>query len=712
MKFFAAPNLVTLAVAETEPWTFVPSEPLTAQIRGDKESRQDFYQNAATKHNFYTMLEANTPNQRVSKENPPRLLHGFVADYDIKIPAERIAEAIKAMPFKPAFIEQSLGGNFRLVWSLESPLPVESRDFCTYILQKAHDWLGLGLLPGLDRKAFEETSRLYCNGCQWEQTGAPPIPVAAAQAFFVDCGKGFRFNAGDDAQVPLDVVEKALREKYPNFDWPGSFDLESQGPTFWIPESVSTQSAIVKPGGIFTFAAHASKPFYSWGDLLGKDFTDKFQADSVAKATADIWWDSQSFWRRKGGIYFPLGKEELVTYFKVSCRLSSKPGQNGISPIDAALDHIYNHQHVSGAAPAVFQKPGLILVGLDRRLNTYMNKPVEPAVGTQPWGALGRFPTLSEWLDCFFDPANQLVHMKAWFKHFYQSAFYWDPQPGQNFFLMGGAGTGKTFYNREIVGYAVGGYADASEFIVHGSQFNSQVLCYGHWTLDDDSPTNSPQAQMRAQAMFKKVAANQQMMRNAKYEKAAMVSWSGRIGCTTNLDFVSSRLVGPLDNSSLDKTCLFKCHKESKFKFPSRNEWLKIARQELPFLLRHLLDWEPPPEVERCARFGYKAFQEPSLLDRNKQTSPAASLKEVLIEFMIQWFKDNEEEPFWEGSVSTLLRQLLFSNGNEIILRSLKLEQISRYLEQIQREGSFRAEDRQGSHNVRLWRFYRHDSID
>jgi len=708
--FFAAENLVTRTVAPGDPWDFQPLETITAQIRGDKEARQDWYQNTATKHNFYTGLEGHIPNQRVGKENPPRLIHAFAADYDIKVPADRIAEAIKVMEIKPTYFETSLGGNFRLVWLLETSIPVESRDFCTFILQRAHDWLRLGLLPGLDKKAFEETSRLYANGCSWEPTGEPPIPSAVSQAFFVEAGKAFRFTAGDDDQVPLDLVEKALREKYPTFDWPGSFDKDSQGPSFWIPESVSPQSAIVKAGGLFTFSAHATKPFYSWTDLLGPGFTSKIQSDSIAKATADIHWDSKSFWRRINGTYAPLAAPELTSYFKVSCRLATKAGQSGISPMEAAFDHIYNHQRVVGAAPFIFRPSGVILYNKERKLNTYTGEAVKPAAETQLWGPKGNFPFFSTLLDCFFATEEQLAHFLAWFKHFYGCALNLDPQPGQNLFLLGGAGIGKTFVNREVIGYAVGGFADASEFIINGSPFNSEYLSVPHWSIDDDSPSSSLQAQSRVQAMFKKVAANQQFMRNAKYEKGCMVPWDGRIGCTTNLDFVSSRIIGPLDNSSLDKTNLFRCHAISKIKFPSRNELIKLRDAEMPYLLRWLVDYVPPDRVVPDPRYGYEAFHEKTLLDRNQQGSHSASFKELMIEFLMQWFQENPGEDFFEGTVTTLLRSLMATNCNELIMRSIRPEQVSRFLEQIQREGSFKTEDHPGPHNIRIWKFYRHDS--
>jgi hypothetical protein len=701
--FFAAKNLVTRSLQPCEPWLFKLVEPISQQIREVKEDRQRWYQNPVTVHCFYTALEGVNAVQRVGKDNPPHLIHGFVADYDIRIPAERIMEAIREMAIKPTYFESSLGGNFRLVWILERPLPVDDRGFCTFILQQAHDWLRLGLLPGLDRKAFEETSRLYCNGCAWEDLGNGPIPAATAQAFFVECGRKFRFKAGDDEMVPLDLVEKALRERYPNFSWPCSFELETQGPSFWVPGSVSLQSAIVKPGGMFSFAAHSDKPFYSWSDLLGKEFTEKFQADAVARATDDVWWDSKIFWRRINGVYASVEKTELLSYLKVTCRLSAKPGQGGVSQQEAALEHIYVHQRVIGAAPFVMRRSGLIMFDGERKLNTYSGKPLEPA----DTGDDKDCPWLVSLEENLFGKGEQRDQKLAWLKHFYTSAYNFDPRPGQNIFMMGLAGAGKTLWNREVIGGLVGGFVDASDYLVNGAQFNSYLYRRCLWVLDDDSPAGSPQATARVHLMFKKIAANQQALCNTKFQNSVMLEWMGRIVCTTNLDFISSRIVGPLDNSSLDKTCLFRCAPGSRFDFPDRIEIANTLARELPHYARRILNWEPPATVRRDSRYGYAAYHDKSLLDQTYQSSPTASFKEVLIEYLAGWFKANEKAAYWEGPVSMLLREIMVSQNNDLVLRSLKLEQTSRFLEQIQREGNIQGEVRNGMHNTRIWRFYR-----
>lgn len=707
--YFTAPNLVTLAVVPAEPWTFAPTEKITPQIRDDKTTRQNWYRNLETRHCFYTMLEGVNSNQRISKENPPHAIHGFVADYDIRLPAERVQEAIREMEVKPTRIETSLGGNFRLVWELESPLLVDGRDFCIAIMQAAHKWLRLGLLPELDRKAFEETTRLYCNGCQWQETGHGRIPVSKSQAFFVECGRKFQFPETEEGEIPLDVVEKGLKEKYPTFDWPAEFAVESPGPTFWIADSVSPLSAIVKPGGMFTFAAHAAKPFYSWGDLLGKEFIQNFQETAIAQATHEIWWDSKRFWLRKNGIYVSLDRTELLSYLKVTCRLSDRKVRGGVSPMDSAVEHIYRHQSVNGAAPFVFVRSGLYYHDGLRKLNTWTGKPMEPASGSQQWGAQGNFPALSSWLDQLLSTPEQLAHLLAWAKYFFTAAINYEPLPGPNVVMMGVAGIGKTFCFRNVIGPVVGGFVDASNYLVEGNSFNSELFHCALWCLDDDAPSTSPSAQARLAAMLKKSAANQQHLCNAKFERATMVGWAGRIACTTNLDFVSMKIIGPLDDTSLDKTSLYRCNPTPTFQFPSRRDWASTVTGELPFFMRYAVDHTPPDFVRVDRRWGYSSYHEPTLLERTSQSSPSSSFREVVIEFFVQWFQDNAEIPFWEGPTSSLLRMLMATQCNDTILKHLKLEQIGRYMEQLQREGVYRIESRTGAHGIRLWRFHRHD---
>lgn len=698
---YAASNLTEQTVSPCEPWKFVPTEMITDQIRYDNEERQNFYRNVTTRHCFYTLVEGFNPNQRVSREdNPPRRLHGIAADFDVKIAPEAITAAIELMQLKPAWVERSLGGNARLVWLFPKPLAVESYDFCVALLQSAQKWLRFDLLPGLDAPAAEDPTRLYCNGCDWIETGAGALSEDALQAFFVEAGRQFRFTTKDGVEIPLDVIEKELAAKFPHFCWPSDFQPESTGPSFWVPGSQSSNSAILKLEGFFTFSAHADKPFYTWADILGAEFVKQFTTAAISKATTDIWFDSRKFWRKKKGCYVPMEAPELTNYLQTACGITAKGGK-----LAQTMAHIYEENCVENAAPYLFRPPGLLVYQNRRRLNTSVNHVIQPATGTQTWG--GNFPFLASLLDSIFTTEIQRDHFLAWFKYFYDSGLNNCPMPGQVIFLMGGVETGKTFTSREIVGRSVGGFMDASGYIIRSGEFNSHLFESALWALDDDTIGDSPQAAANVQAMLKKSVANSSFLSNKKFQSAGMVEWMGRIAATTNLDYISSRLLGPLDNSSLDKISIFRCQSVSKIKFPSRSKMERLVSIELPYLLRWLTDHTPPDYVERDSRFGFKSWHEPSLMDQAAQTSKSSPFKELLIETLESFFRDNPEATEWRGTVSKLIQQLHMNPLHESVIRTLRLEQVSRYLESIEKDGALKCRVETGQLNTRIWVFAR-----
>ena len=141
-KFFSVENLTVQTLKECTPWEFQPTEKITESIRHDKETRQIWYQTTDTRHQFYCPIEPVNANSRPTKnENQPLFTHGFVADFDLKIPEERVTEAIKGMDIKPSWIERSLGEKVRLVWTLEKPLLVQGYDFSKFIQQHAVEWI-------------------------------------------------------------------------------------------------------------------------------------------------------------------------------------------------------------------------------------------------------------------------------------------------------------------------------------------------------------------------------------------------------------------------------------------------------------------------------------------------------------------------------------------------------------------------------------------
>ena len=707
--FFATKNLTVQSFFPCEPWEFkrTEAELPSHEIRHNKDARQRWYYDKATSWQFYTAIEPANPNQRLSQENPARTLYAFVADYDIATPLEVILRGIERMKHKPQWIETSLSGKFRLIWLLPRPVPVDHVDFCRFLLQKAQRLLGTEQLAGLDVPAFETPSRLYCNGGVWQPTNLPMIAENDLQAFIVECGQAFNFVGKASPEMPIDEAEKAIRAKFPNFDWPGPFELETQGPSFWIPQSVSPLSAIVKKDGLFTFSAHADKPFYTWSDIIGPDAVKQYQNNAIAEATKDCYASPKTFYRKKRGVYVACEASELDNYLQVNCRLSNKPDKTGLSMLQKARNHIWNFNDVTGAAPYVFQTPGPMFYQGQRVLNTWRNNVMKPAEGIKVvWGD-ECIQFICSILDNFFDPKEQLEYFLAWWKYFYESALHLDPAPGQNVYLMGIAGVGKTLMGRYGVGASVGGFTDASEFMTGKSAFNSPLYEFGLWCIDDETLNDSARDQAALQAMTKKIVANTEMMYNKKYADSVMTSWNGRAIITSNLDYVSTRVLGSMDNSSGDKTNIFRCASVG-IKFPSRPVTRAKMAAELPFFLRYLLDWEPPAHVERDSRFGFKRYHEALLLNQAYQGSKTAPCKELLVEFLLAFFKANPDKPCWRGTVTQLVRDVYMNHPvNDAVIRMLKLDQLPRYLELIHREALMDCTTETGSAGTRIWVFNR-----
>lgn len=711
MSFLFAQNLTEQQLFPGDPWSFVPAEMVSAQVRHDKISRQEFYRNPATRWNYYTGVEASNPNARISKINPPRRLHAFVFDFDLPVDQERVLAGINEMKFKPMWVERSLGGNYRLVWPLARPLLLDGMEFAVFLLQKARGWLQAEVLPGLDAAASEDPARLYCNGCNWTATGGGPLPEAQVQAFFVSVGKDFTFK-GDATgmDIPLDVVEKALAEKYPNFSWPGPFEAETAGPSFWIPDSMSPMSAILKKDGFFTFSAHAEKPFYGWKDILDVEFCQKYETESIAFATGDKFYDGRNFWRKfpNGDKYDSENKDDFIGHLRTDCRIPTKPDKTGISMLDRCLAHIRNFSRVKGGAPFLFQPKGLIDFNGNRFVNTFHSTLVAPSDESEcKWGAGGNFSFVSGLLDALFDPAEQKDKFLAWFRHFYVPALNGKPLPGQNIFLAGGAGAGKTLLNRAIIGGCMGGFTDVRDYLMGQTTFGGDVFEFPLWCIDDETISDNDGAHRRFTSMVKKAAANQQFQYHNKFEKPLVIPWMGRIIVTLNLDEASSRTLPALDGTIMDKVSFFRCVERQTFKFPGRYEIRDILSRELPNFLRWLVDWETPADCLGDERYGIRSHHESSLLDRAHQASHSAPFKELWMDYLKTWFPGNPDAAEWRGSVTQVMRALSSDPTNDLILRSLRVNQVNRYLESLAREKVLNCRSENGQLKTRIWVFPR-----
>jgi hypothetical protein len=670
--FLALENLVSTAVNPCTPWTFTQPVPDGVKGKENKKIRDKWISNPNTKHQVYTAFEGVIPNARIAEPangnegNPPQKLHAFVADIDSPVSDEALLEGIGRLgDLVPNYFERTLSGNARLIWLLEQPVSFPNRRFAVEFMKLA--WARMGveqIAAAVDKPAWEEPNRYYTNSSDWNVVDAAiRIPHALTQGWIVEVSEKHHWKKDRGAvDIPLPVVWVELQKKFPvqSAAWTNDFTEGAQGPTFWVEGSSSPKSAIVKPTGLFTFSQHAIKPFWSWTDLLGKDFTDKYLAEMMGKAVEGIYHDGKAYFRKDGfGDWKAFAKEDIVQHLSVSRGLSNTKENGAHSEVSRALEYIHNFQGVLGAAPFIFQPTGLVRKRGASFLNTHTRKVCPPAQGKQVWGPTGNFPTISAFFDGLFHPdtPGAKEHFLAWLKLFYESGYFLAPRSGQSFLLSGPPNVGKTFLNQGLIPRLMGGSADAQSYLIGETDFNSQLFEVPYWYVDDQSSTVDNTSHRHFSSSIKKMAANQSFQWHAKFRVPCEIEWMGRVGLTCNADEESLRIIPDLSISILDKINLYRTAVTAPITFPDRRGCEKFLDDELPFFARWLLDWEIPKKLHGDARYGIVSFHDPVLMRTADQSSRTAGFLEV-VEYWRGWYFSENSKSEWSGTAFALLVEM------------------------------------------------------
>lgn len=713
---FALPNLVSNVVTPCEPWLFTCSVPENVKGKAGKEHRRRWITQASTVHQVYSGFEGVNPGLRISDSrgvdegNPPLKCHALIADVDLPITDDELTAGIKRLgTYVPNYIERTLSGNVRLLWLLEKPVAFPNFRF-------AKEWLKLALertrldsvSAGFDKPAWEDPNRYYTNSGVWCCYDPDVrIPFAVANGWIVETAEKHIWKKDKGAiEIPLPEVFREIEKKFPAHGWQGDFIEESAGPSFWLAGSVSDKSAKVKTTGIYTWSAHAVKPFYSWADLLGIQFVEEFKAKTMGKAVEGIYHDGTTYYRTTGyGEWKGFTKEDVCSHLRVDRGISSAKNGDVPSDVDRAVQYIQNWQGIDGAAPFVFQPHGLVKKSGGTFLNTHTRKVLSPATEPTVWGPKGSFPWLSTYFDSLFEPHEQLSYFLSWLSRFYRGAHGYSLESGQNVFLLGPPGVGKTFLSQGILPKLLGGGHDAEDYLLGNTSFNSQLFDVALWTVDDNGAGVDNVTHRKFSSMVKKMAANTTFSYHAKFRIPCNVEWLGRVVVTANDDEESARIVPDLSISLLDKLMLFRSCKLPSVAFPARAALLAILDLELAAFARWLLDFELPAHCQGSARFGVKAYHEPSLLQTAEQSSRSAGFHEIIDDWASSYFAETKESK-WEGTAWQLVKALHQSDlAVSSALKNMSADVVSRNLMSLKAKG-FEIEAK-SDRGARIWTIHK-----
>tara|TARA_B110000459_G_scaffold54860_1_gene61434 strand:- start:1242 stop:2171 length:930 start_codon:yes stop_codon:yes gene_type:complete len=244
---------------------------------------------------------------------------------------------------------------------------------------------------------------------------------------------------------------------------------------------------------------------------------------------------------------------------------------------------------------------------------------------------------------------------------------------GQACILVGPAKRGKTLLSNKIISAAVGGYADASDYLSGGTKFNKDLGRAACWVIDDTVSAASFQDQRKATELIKRGVANPRIEFMAKYADAVTLPWSGRIVVSLNDDANSMSVIPTLDSSNRDKLMAFKiCDKE--FRFPPKDKLTNIISNELPNFLAWLEAWDPPVEVIDDDRFGVKSFIDKTIAYAAYDNSSRSQVAELVDFFAKACREHNETMANWRGTITEFQVAIHTYNNGRALGASNKLE--------------------------------------
>ena len=332
------------------------------------------------------------------------------------------------------------------------------------------------------------------------------------------------------------------------------------------------------------------------------------------------------------------------------------PKDSTFSEVDRITRTVQEHRRIEAAMPFIHHPPGVLEYNSKRYLNIATAACLPPSGQSGAWGEY--FEWLAMFLDGLFTEEANKHRFLAWWKHFYANGLKQTPLLGQALFLVGPGSCGKTLLNCNILAKSVGGFMDASEYIVNGGDYSGSFLEKPIMAIDDGEASYSSSARAKYTSRLKKISANPDLAYGQKYAKADQVRWLGRVVVTMNDDPDSLQMLPDLQQHLVDKLIILKVKKPA-FSFPANHEIETTITQELPHLLQWMLDWEPPKELIGENRFGVKSFVEHEIKIEALGSSPEECFLELVRGFFYEYQEVNPEATCWTGTPTDMVKALL-----------------------------------------------------
>jgi hypothetical protein len=294
-----------------------------------------------------------------------------------------------------------------------------------------------------------------------------------------------------------------------------------------------------------------------------------------------------------------------------------------------------------------------------------------------------------EWLAAYLDGIfgeQQLPVFLSWLGHFYNSARVGKPRKGHALFVAGDVSAGKTFLSQQIIGTLMGGFCDASSYLLGQTSFNEQLFHAPVWAIDDAVASAEMKRHAQYTQMVKKFVANPYQEFHPKFRKAISFRYNGRLIVTMNDDELSINMLPSIDRSILDKILVLRAGKPgTSFSNAEEN-----AHRDLPAFAEYLANWRTPEnlltKLDEVHRFGHDAWHNETLMETARNSSPSAGLMELLDLWRPLYFRQSKTEE-WVGTATDLLCQFKLTETVSGLIGGMSRNSLGIQLQGLARQG-------------------------
>ena len=679
--FFALPNLVSSSITECTPWADTTHQ---RPELADKAAFATWIKEPTTDHVFFSAFRGSQPNIRVSETNHPVACYGFVVDVDSPPDPSLIERILRAhrgsTVYAPQWFCRTVSGNFRLVYVFPEPVLTYTLAISKRFLKRALAETNLKRLRvgAIDKPAAEDPAKYYELGTEWTAIpGATPLGSDMLRGWVNDVLRDHKWTE-EGTVIPIESLREEASRRFGD-RWPGGwerFDIGARGLRFWDPSARDITSATIHPAGVSFFTDGGG--FRSWEALFGTDFVRQWNTQRIGHATADIFRDGSEFWYRPDdeSHWVKYGSWDAERSLRLRGLKSTKERGSETSEIDQAMEFVATRQNIQEHRPALYAGFGPYQEGGNWYFGTCEALAMPPA-DLQDIDPAIHFPNIVHFLENFFeeipdsgptDPQQADIFL-AWLRRSYRGAYNRNMQVGHALVIAGPSGSGKNFIESVIVSPLMGGKSQSAEhFLIGNDQFNSKLFASPVWTLHDAVAPGDGRARARFTQGLKQIVANAGHKSRGMRVEATTIEWRGRVIITLNDDPDSVAVLPTMENSTMDKILLLLAKVGVNFESGALE---RRIRAELPAFAAWLLHDEGRQGIalEHDARYGFTAFQHPSLMQAVEAQGEILQMEEIIESWRTMHFQGGNRNVSWEGTSTELYNLLADYSGLRDLLQ-------------------------------------------